>query len=72
MIRIIKEGISYPSRTRIYKNICDNCGCEFEFDYKEILKMNTLSAQSVYMVCCPTCGNILSVNFENSYTKEDE
>lgn len=51
MIRITKSG-KYPQGA-IYNHICENCDCEFEFEWADIIvrSINTL------FVCCPECNN---------------
>ena len=55
-MKIIKMG-----NISLYRNVCDICSCEYEYDNKDLCLGYDLNGQYGYVIC-PCCQNINRVN----------
>ena len=73
MIRIIKQGI-LPTKIKkriIYKRLCAECGCIFEFEAEDMLeRAKTLNFQGT--IDCPFCHTRLNISSFNISKREEE
>lgn len=56
MIKIIKPG---KNITPIYRRVCNRCGCEYEFEQKDVKEkiFDQREGQEIWFLPCPECGN---------------
>lgn len=55
MIKILKEG-KVPVKTKcIFKQKCNRCGCEFEFEVEDCNFIGKNINARVYSITCPLC-----------------
>ena len=71
MINIIRKGQVPPKMKIIYKKICTNCGCEFEFDRVDLkYAFKEINGEYLGKIDCPTCNNEIGVSYMDMIRKE--
>ncbi|MBR4377980.1 MAG: hypothetical protein IKP50_03790 [Bacilli bacterium] len=63
MIKIIKDG-AMPKKTKIvFKETCDECGCEFEFELEDFVSRER-RLDGYGTILCPCCNKIIKKKIE--------
>ena len=72
MIKILKEGKIPKPKKYIYIEICNNCGCEFEFEKEDCIAIER-RIDGMMTINCPCCDcHIISKGNNRKEVEEDE
>ena len=71
MINIVKNGVKPKRKRVIFKETCERCGCEFEFEYEDFIVLDR-RLNGFATVNCPYCSERITKQINQYEHREVE